>query len=80
MSRMKLIWKRKFTVGDPMLRFLCESKHSGYAAPMYHQQWQTYFKAQRLGYITDDDTLATITDKGLQFIEDRPDQVKEIGW
>ena len=42
-------------IGDtklsPMHRFLSQADKMGYAVPTYHQQWQTLFKAEKLGYV-----------------------------
>jgi hypothetical protein len=59
---------------DPMLRLLedGQSPHNGkvHVWVNYHEQHRTLWKAQRLGYVTDDgDQL--LTDKGREYIERR---------
>lgn len=49
----------------PMYRFLNGVDDNGQVWPRYHQQWQTYGKAQRLGYLDDDGYL---TQEGANYL------------
>ena len=56
----RLGWRGKrpgyLSIGEtrsPMHRFLQETNDAKVAAPEYHQQWRTLWKAIKLGYITD---------------------------
>lgn len=52
---------------SPMLRLLQDGESFGHVYVNYDQQWRTLWKAQRLGYVTDDcDQL--LTDAGRAFI------------
>ena len=50
---------------SPMLRLLLDGYDGERVYPNYHQQWRTMLKAQRLGYLDDDQRL---TDAGRAFI------------
>ena len=47
---------------SPMHRFLAETNRRNSAEIEYTQQWKTFFKAVRLGYITD--LTSPLTKKG----------------
>jgi hypothetical protein len=70
-KRHRGVWRpRNVAVDDtrsPMLRLLQDSNNavSGMVEVSYAQQWPTFFKAQRLGYI---DQVGKVTEKGAEFV------------
>lgn len=50
---------------DPMTRLLGQVNEDGFVFVEYDQQWKTFFKAERLGYVND---RYQLTSKGREFL------------
>ncbi len=53
---------------SPMLRLLVDGNTHGHIYVCYHEQFRTLWRAQALGYVTDD-VDQWLTDKGQEYIE-----------
>ncbi len=66
---MKRRWTNKKSVTmdglDPMTRLLSQTDPDGFCFVEYDQQWKTVFRAERLGYLDDNQRL---TEAGKEYL------------